>query len=168
MRRALAVLAAGAALGAACRVAPAPLTDAQRAAIADTIKQQANLFFEYDRKLDAEGLMSLMTTEPDLVWGENGMLYPSRDSLAAVARGVLGNAREVDGAWEELHVLVLGPDAAAASGRFHFRLVKQDGSSMTIEQATWTGVYQRRNGRWVVVQGNEGYPPPVMTSARRR
>ena len=57
------------------------LTAPQRAAVADTIRIQADRLIGTLGKIDR--FMALFTTEPDLVYVDNGRIYPNREALAS-------------------------------------------------------------------------------------
>ena len=161
--------AAALALLAACsptgRAAP---DEAARSAVADTITQKAALFAQMVNRRDAAAVMTLFADDRDMTYAENGMLYPSRDSLERAITALYGAQRELTFGWDELRVVPLASDAGVLLGRFHVLGLDLAGTTVRVDRGTWTGVFVRRNGRWVIVHAHESYPPPVVHRAPRR
>ncbi|NIM49961.1 MAG: DUF3225 domain-containing protein [Gemmatimonadales bacterium] len=144
-------------VAAACQPATTELTEEQRAAIADTVRQLADTFFEDFRALDFDRAMAPWASE--LVWAENGVLGANRDSLDTVWRGMFASIQEVtSGDWGEVHVKVLGPDAAVFSATFDWAGVDTSGAQIGTA-GVWTTVWLRTDEGWKIVHGHESFPP---------
>jgi ketosteroid isomerase-like protein len=140
----------------ACQPAATELTEEQRTAIADTVRQLADAFFEDFRALDIDGAMVPWASE--FVWAENGVLGTNRDSLETTWRGLFAAIREVtSGEWGEVHITVLGPDAAVFTATFDWAGVDADGAPVG-NPGVWTTVWLRTSEGWKIVQGHESYP----------
>jgi ketosteroid isomerase-like protein len=61
------------------------------------------------------------------------------------------NMRDPQWVWHDVHVDVLSRDAAVVTASYTIPHHTPAGRPHTIAGA-WTAVFQRRNGRWVVVQ----------------
>ena len=162
MRRSLvAVLALTLVLVVAAPARAQELTDTRRAALADTIRQQAEGFISALSSLRIERFMSLFTTDPDLTYVDGGRIYPSREALAKAAGGFFKGLRKAGGRWDPAHVVVLGANAAAFTGVFHADVVDTTGTAHWTDGKIWTLVYERRRGQWTIVQAHEANVPPA-------
>jgi hypothetical protein len=133
------------------------MTDAQRAAVADTVRQQTDAFIAAFNHMDASVFIEQTATIE--AFAESGTLYPSADSLARQVRGFVAGIRSLDVGWDQLHVTVLAPDAGVVTGTFHENVVDKAGKTTKFHGA-WSGVYQRRDGKWRIVQAHESYTNP--------
>ena len=88
-----AVGAAALAFAAACNRAPLPLSDAERAAIADSINQMATQmmasFATPATAASVDKMLSYYVKGDALVHAEYGMIYPSYDSLVKGVRAMI-------------------------------------------------------------------------------
>ena len=143
----------------ACQPATVELTEEQTAAIADTVRQQADAFFDAFRAIDVDRGMAPFGSE--LVWAENGVLGANRDSLVTAWRGIFAAMRQVtSGDWGEVYIKVLGPDAAVFTGSFDWTGVDTTGAPMGAT-GVWTTVWVRTTEGWKVAHGHESYTPRV-------
>jgi ketosteroid isomerase-like protein len=133
------------------------MTDVQRAAVADTIRQQTDAFIAAFNHLDPSVFVDQVASVES--FADGGMLYPSADSLASQVHSFVAGIRSLDVGWEQLHVTVLALDAGVVTGTFHENVVDKAGKTMKLHGA-WTGVYQRRDGKWRIVQGHESFTNP--------
>jgi ketosteroid isomerase-like protein len=158
----LALLAA-----AACgRAEGAPVTDAQRTAIADTLRTLIVSAYDLTRPGDAVGrLMSLYPSSGGVISASGGQVSTSRDSLEAGIRAfwenVGRNMRDPRWNWGAMHVDVLAPDAAVVTTTYRVPHLTPRGEPHVIAGA-WTAVFQRRAGRWVIVQEHLSDVPAAM------
>lgn len=128
----------------------------QRAAIADTLR----LAITHAYDLTAPGdpvtrLMSLYPAEGPVVSASGGQVITSRDTLQAGIRAfwenVGRNMQNPKWTWGAMHVDVLSPDAAALTTTYSVAHLTPRGEPHVIAGA-WTAVFQRRDGKWVIVQ----------------
>ncbi len=151
MRRWLLVLA-----GAATACAqPTELTEAQRAAVGDTIRMEADRVIAALASRQVDSLADLFTKDADFVYVDNGRIYPDNAALKAAATPFFGRVGSAGGRWDPANVLVLGPDAGAFTGVFRAQMTDTAGSPLWTDGKIWTFVYQRRAGRWQIVQAHE-------------
>jgi ketosteroid isomerase-like protein len=132
------------------------LTGAQRDAIADTLRHLIETAYDLSRPGDAVArLMSLYPPSGTVVSASGGQVSTSRDSLEAGIRAfwdnVGRNMRDPKWMWGEMHVDVLAPDAAVVTATYRVPHLTPRGSPHVIAGA-WTAVFQRRGGRWMIVQ----------------
>ncbi|MEO7455232.1 MAG: DUF4440 domain-containing protein [Gemmatimonadaceae bacterium] len=136
--------------------APGALTNAERRGIADTLR--ASITAAYDLSRPGNPVDHLMSLYPDtgrVISASGGVVTTSRDSIQAGIRAfwenVGRNMRDPRWMWDSVHVDVLSRDAAALTASYHVPHITPAGQPHVIAGA-WTAVFQRRSGRWVVIQ----------------
>ena len=134
----------------------APLTAAQRDAIADTLRTAIVAAYDLTAPGDkVERLMSLYPVTGPVVSASGGQVTTSRDSLQAGIRAfwenVGRNMRNPKWTWGAMQIDVLANDAAAVTTTYSVAHLTPRGEPHVIAGA-WTAVFQRRKGRWVIVQ----------------
>ena len=154
--RLLRLLAGTLLLGACGGRTDAPLSDRERSAIADTLRTMIVSAYDLTKPGDAVGrMMSLYPPTGDVVSASGGRVSVSRDSLVAGIRAfwtyVGQNMRDPKWTWDEMHVDVLARDAAVVTATYHVPHKTPRGDPHTIAGAM-TVAFQRRGGRWSVVQ----------------
>ncbi len=142
------------AVSTACAKAP-EFTDPQRAAVADTIRQEADRVIAALASRQVDSLADLFTKDADFVYVDNGRIYPDNAALKKAATPFFGRIGRAGGRWEPAHVLVLAPDAGAFTGVFRAEMADTAGAPLWTDGKIWTFVYQRRAGRWQIVQAHE-------------
>jgi ketosteroid isomerase-like protein len=141
------------------------LTDAQRSAIADTLRTLIVNAYDLSKPGDAVGrLMSLYPERGQVISASGGQVSTSRDSLESGIRAfwenVGRNMRDPRWTWGPMHVDVLAPDAAVVTTTYRVPHLTPRGMPHVIAGA-WTAVFQRRGGRWVIVQEHLSDVPEV-------
>ena len=150
-------LVAGAILLVACGPpTEAPMTEAERTAIADSLRTMIVSAYDLTKPGDAVArMMSLYPPTGDVVSASGGRLSVSRDSLEAGIRAfwqfVGQNMRDPKWTWDRMHVDVLARDAAVLTATYRVPHRTPRGEPHTIGGAL-TVAFQRRDGRWSVVQ----------------
>jgi hypothetical protein len=144
---------------------PSTLTTGQRAAIADTLQTMIRSAYDLKKPGDAVArLMSLYPASGPVVSASGGRVSTSRDTLAAGIRAFWNNVgrnmRDPDWQWGLMHVDVLAPGAAVVTTTYRVPHRTPMGMAHVIAGA-WTAVFQRRAGRWVIVQEHLSDVPPV-------
>jgi uncharacterized protein (TIGR02246 family) len=130
------------------------MTEMQRTAIADSVKQLAEGFVAAFRNLDPSVFVDQLAINEQHV--ENGSLHPSRDSLLAAVRSFATSLSKLAFVWDDMQVSVLAPTAAVLTGTYRETAVDKNGAQTKLRGA-WTGVYERRAGKWGIVQAHESY-----------
>ena len=143
------------------------MSDAQRAAIADTLRSMIRNAYDLKKPGDAVArLTSLYPPSGSVISASGGRVSTSRDTLVAGVRAfwenVGRNMREPDWQWGTMHVDVLDPDAAVVTTTYRVPHHTPTGAPHVIAGA-WTAVFQRRAGRWVIVQEHLSDVPPMPT-----
>jgi ketosteroid isomerase-like protein len=153
----VAVVGLGLCCLASCKpAAGSELTSAQRDAISDTLRNLIVTAYDLSKPGDAvTRLMSLYPPSGPVVSASGGQVTTSRDSLQSEIRAfwdnVGRNMRDPKWTWGGMHVDVLAPDAAAVTTTYRVPHLTPRGEPHVIAGA-WTAVFQRRGGRWVIVQ----------------
>ena len=161
-RRLAPILAAFAALGAAaCAGGSRPPSAAERRAIADTLTRRLEAAYDFSadtggrRAHVVERLMSLYPDSGRVVSAAAGRVVASRDTLQAEVRHfwewIGTNMREPRTRWGPRFVDVLSPTAAVVTTSFAIDHLTPQGQPHTIATA-WTALFEKRGGRWVIVQ----------------
>ena len=149
-----------------CSPAERPaMTEAQRTAIADTLRSLIVSAYDLSKPGDAVArLMSLYPPSGPVISASGGQVSTSRDSLYAGIRAFWDNVgkrmRDPKWTWGPMHVDVLAPDAAVVTATYRVPHLTPQGMPHVIAGA-WTAVFQRRGGRWVIVQEHLSDVPAV-------
>jgi hypothetical protein len=136
--------------------APRAMTEAQRSAIADTLRTLIVAAYDLSKPGDAVArLMSLYPPSGSVISASGGQVSTSRDTLYSGIRAfwdnVGRNMRDPKWTWGPMHVDVLAPDAAVVTTTYRVPHLTPRGMPHVIAGA-WTAVFQRRAGKWVIVQ----------------
>jgi hypothetical protein len=160
MRRPLLLAAALPHLLAACERAPAraaarPDEAARAAALTDTLVARVAVAYDLTRPDPLPYLLALYPGEGPVISATGGRVTATRAAVAAEMTGFwtrvgqyMRDPRFVVG---ERHLTVLGPDAAVLTLTYAIPHRTPENRPHTIAGA-WTAVFQRRAGRWVIVQ----------------
>lgn len=171
IRSRFALIALAAALLAACSSpastrAAADLSEAQRLALADTIRLLTDSIIGAGGRLDAAALTARFRVSAEAAYGAAGslVLHPDemRDNMARGYRALRSQRLEVI----EQRVAVLGVDAAATTGWGNFTAVDTAGTTATGVQA-FTFVWARDADGWGVVQAHFSAQMGRVVPARR-
>ena len=145
------------ALGAACgEPQHQPLDASYRKAVTDTLR--ALLVNAYDITKPGDKVARLMSLYPDsgrVISASGGQVSTTRDSLAMGIRTfwtyVGQNMQQPKWEWGPMFVDVLAPDAAVVTTTYRVPHHTPRGDPHVIAGA-WTAVFQRRGGKWVIIQ----------------
>jgi hypothetical protein len=149
---------------AACQNEPAALTDAQKAALADSAKTIVRNMVANANKLDFDSYFKDYSGDADTRYVENGALIPS---LAAFKKQYADMAPILDSLTNMVDVIdaiVLGPDAVAITMPDPF-IVKAKGRAAVKAHGVWTAIVQRRSGKLQIVQTHESWVNPESVMA---
>jgi len=161
---------------AACSMSKPPLDEMQRTALADSIEQWvAGPYVAVYQHPNVDSILAFYGSGADLAVAENGMVFPSYDSIVATTRAFWGRPGltahfTLGGA----HVNVLSREAAVVTAMLTGG-VRDSAGVETPMSAAWTAVLQRAgSGGWKIVAEHASWPPaapasePVRPAARRR
>jgi ketosteroid isomerase-like protein len=165
MRIRLATLGCFVALLAACRPATSDtLSPARRAAIADTVKQRIMAAADLSHGDVVPRLMSLYPDTGTVISASAGRVTTTRAalerSITAFWQNIGQNMRDPKWEWGEMHIDVLAPDVAVLTATYRIPHLTPRGAPHIVGGA-WTAVFQRRNGKWVIVQEHLSDFPPI-------
>jgi hypothetical protein len=128
---------------------------AESEAIADTLTMLMSEAYDFSRPGVRERLLSLYPDSGRVISAAAGRVTTDRTELDSAIgtfwQYVGQNMRDPRWAWGDVHVDVLSRDAAVVTASYTIPHHTPAGRPHTIAGA-WTAVFQRRNGRWVVVQ----------------
>ena len=143
-------------LAAACSQQRPTLTEADRSAVADTVKRIVTGVFAAASRRDAAGFVSGFAADPDanpIVW--NGVAKPTIESLRATADTLYGAIAGLETQPSgEIRAIVLAHDAAAAEVPFTFTITTKSGKRVP-GQGVATALLRKRAGAWKIVHWHE-------------
>lgn len=148
-------------LCAACSTPAPDLTDADRAALADSVRTfAANMVATIDGH-DVDGFIAYHRDGPDFAWATFGAMTPlDSHHVSMKAYFPSEQGKNVHFRLGESKVHVISRDAAVLTGIIHSTNVDSAGNPTTGHEA-WSIVVQRFDGAWKVVQAHESYPRPA-------
>lgn len=142
------------AVGCSARTA-ADMSAAEKKAIADSLKRLVVSAYDLSKPDPVKSLMSLYPTEGRVVSASGGVITTSRPELEQGIKAfwtyVGQNMKQPRWQWTSMNVDVLAPDAAVMTSTYRIPHLTPTGMNHVIGGA-WTGVFQKRGGRWVIIQ----------------
>ena len=162
-----AMLGATIALAAACG-SGTTMSAGERQAIADSISRQVKAAYDLSKPNVEQRLLSLYPPSGRVVSAAAGQMLTSRDSLAmgikAFWDNVGVNMREPKWIWDQMVIDVLAPNAAVMTARYHIPHLTPRNQPHTLGGA-WTAVFEKRDGRWYIIQEHLSDLPAMPDSA---
>ncbi len=153
----IALLAAAAMVGSfACGPrSAADMSASEKKAIADSLKRLVMNAYDLSKPDPVKSLMSLYPAEGRVISASGGVLTTTRPQLEQGIKAfwtyVGQNMRNPKWEWISMNVDVLAPDAAVMTSTYRVPHLTPTGMNHVIGGA-WTAVFQKRGGRWVVIQ----------------
>lgn len=133
----------------------ADMSAAERKAIGDSLKRLVVSAYDLSKPDPVMSLMSLYPTEGRVISASGGVMTTSRPELEKGIKAfwtyVGQNMKQPRWEWTSMNVDVLAPDAAVMTSTYRIPHVTPNGTNHVISGA-WTGVFQKRGGRWVIIQ----------------
>jgi uncharacterized protein (TIGR02246 family) len=169
--RILPVLAVAALALAACT--KPPLDEQQKTALADSVEQYvAGPFVAAFEHPNVDAILALYAPGNGVQSVEDGMVYPSRDSIEKGLRAFWGRTVSARFTLAAPQVTVLSPDAAVYTTMVTGAVQDSAGVETPMHFA-WTGVFVRVGGAWKLQAEHSSYPPapapvPAPAPARAR
>jgi hypothetical protein len=148
----------------ACQSQPTTLTEAQKAAMVDSAKAVVQRMLSNADKLDFGAYFNEYAADADARFVENGSLHPSLDEMKkayADLQPAFESLHNIPDSWD---MIVLGSDAVLITMPKHF-IFKPKGLPEYKAQSVWSGVVQRRGGKWVIVHSHESWLNPEQIMA---
>ena len=139
----------------------------ERQAIADSITRQVKAAYDLSKPNVEQRLLSLYPPSGRVVSAAAGQVLTSRDSLAmgikAFWENVGVNMRDPKWVWDQMIVDVLAPNAAVMTARYHIPHLTPRNQPHVLGGA-WTAVFEKRDGRWYIIQEHLSDLPSVPDS----
>lgn len=127
-----------------------------RRAIEEAVKQAA---WQHLRSEDAKSALGWYL--PDAIVASQGALYPSFEHFAEDTRDFYADLQQVDLAvWDEIHVQVLGEDAAVLTATVRWSSTDNAGVRTDLK-GVWTAVFVRTADCWRICARHESFVPQV-------
>jgi len=133
----------------------ADMSAAEETAIADSLKRLVVSAYDLSKPDPVKSLMSLYPNEGRIISASGGAVTTTRPQLEQGIRAfwtyVGQNMRSPKWEWTSMNVDVLAPDAAVMTSTYRVPHLTPTGMNHVIAGA-WTAVFQKRGGRWVIIQ----------------
>jgi len=146
------------------------MSPAERRGVAAAIEQEVKAAYDFSKPDVERRLLSLYPDTGRVVSAATGRVLTSRDSVAAGIRyfwqNVGVNMRNPHWIWDQMVIDVLAPDAAVMTATYHIPHLTPKGEPHVLGGA-WTAVFQRRGGRWLIVQEHLSDLPPQMAMSMK-
>ncbi len=163
--------AAAIALAGACSRPPQPLSDAEKAALADSVgKVATEMFASVSRNPSADNVLSYYARGTDLVIVEAGSIFPTYDSIVKDMRATYRPGMKVTAELALQRAVVLDRDVVVLAGLLSGSMQDSTGPAMAFRGFAWTAVYHRTADGWKIAAETSAPPPPAPappTPARR-
>jgi hypothetical protein len=133
----------------------ADMSSGEKTAIADSLKHLVVAAYDLSKPDVVERLMSLYPTEGRVISASGGVVTTTRAQLQEAIQAfwtyVGQNMKQPHWEWTSMAVDVLAPDAAVMTSTYRVPHLTPMGMNHVIGGA-WTAVFQKRNGKWVIIQ----------------
>jgi hypothetical protein len=133
----------------------ADMTSAEQRAIADSLKKLVVSAYDLSKPDPVKSLMSLYPDSGRVISASGGVITTTRPQLEQGIKAfwtyVGQNMKNPKWEWTSMNVDVLAPDAAVMTSTYRVPHLTPTGMNHVIGGA-WTAVFQKRGGRWVVIQ----------------
>lgn len=151
---------------AGCSKAPTPMTDAERAALADSVSQVATRWLtSLATKPTVEKFYSQFVRGNDLVHAQYGMIFPTYDSLMTVASAFFKPLTSLNVTFAQKRLTVLDRDVVVMTTMVTGTM-KDSAGKETPMQLAWTAAWHRTPDGWKVAADHESMAPPAPTPAK--
>jgi hypothetical protein len=131
------------------------MSSSERQAIADSLKKVVVGAYDLSKPDPVGSLMSLYPTSGRVISASGGVVTTTRPELEKGIRAfwtyVGQNMKQPRWEWTSMNVDVLAPDAAVMTSTYRVPHLTPMGMNHVIAGA-WTAVFQKREGRWEVIQ----------------
>ena len=131
------------------------MSAAEKKAIADGLKHLVVNTYDLTKPDPVKRLMSLYPDEGRVISASGGVTTTTRPQLQQAIQAfwtyVGQNMRQPRWEWTSMTVDVLAPDAAVMTSTYRVPHLTPMGMNHVIGGA-WTAVFQKRGGKWVIIQ----------------
>lgn len=146
----------------------AELTDEQAAQVQREVLATLREAYDLSKPNPVERMMSLYPTTVRVISANTGRAMTSRDSIGAAVsqfwQAVGVNMKQPRFEWVETFVDVLSPTSAVVTATYRIPHLNPNNEPHTLGGAM-TVVFQKRDGKWVVIQEHLSDTPQGMTAA---
>jgi hypothetical protein len=133
----------------------ANMSAAEKNAIADSLKHLVVSTYDLSKPDPVNRLMSLYPADGRVISASGGVTTTTRPELQKAIQAfwiyVGQNMRQPRWEWTSMTVDVLAPDAAVMTSTYQIPHLTPMGMNHVIGGA-WTAVFQKRGGKWVIIQ----------------
>lgn len=131
------------------------MSPVEKKAIADSLKRLVVNAYDLSKPDPVKSLMSLYPDSGRVISASGGVITTTQPQLEQGIKAfwtyVGQNMKSPKWEWTSMNVDVLAPDAAVMTSTYRVPHLTPTGMNHVIGGA-WTAVFQRRGGRWVVIQ----------------
>lgn len=106
--------------------------------------------------MNPDKAIELWDSSKDLMFAENGEFFPDRDSIYNYLKEFYKTTISMNVEWKDRIVIPLSQNSASMSGNFNAHAVFKAGEVFDIN-SKFTGVFVRKNGKWVLIHGHESF-----------
>ena len=142
-----------------------------KTAVADSAKAVVQRVLDNASKLDFEAAFSNYSADADARFTENGISYYSLAAMKDAYHELIPSFEINQNNIKSWDIMVVDNEAAMVTIPIHAKLKVKDRDAIEIDYV-WSGLVQKRNGKWLVVQSHESwvnadkamaslFPPPV-------
>ena len=131
------------------------MANSEKRMIADSLKHLVVATYDLSKPDPVSRLMSLYPTDGRVISASGGVMTTTRPQLQQAIQAfwtyVGQNMQQPRWEWTSMTVDVLAPDAAVMTSTYRIRHLTPMGMNHVIGGA-WTAVFQKRGGKWVIIQ----------------
>lgn len=106
--------------------------------------------------MNPDKAIELWDSSKDMMFAENGEFFPDRDSIYNYLKEFYKTTTSMNVEWKQRAVIPLSQNSASMSGNFNAHAVFKSGEVFDIN-SKFTGVFVRKNGKWVLIHGHESF-----------
>ncbi len=153
--RAVALLCVIGAVAAGCAADPAPMTAADRAAIAEEVGAALDAFADAERARDLDAMLSFL--DPSFYMYGDGVRV-DYDTVVAGMRATIPTLQRFETTWSDIEVNVVAPDYAFVTMIFR-DAIPDDAGVTTRARGPNTFVWRRVEGQWRIIYVDADHYP---------
>ena len=135
------------------------VSDEQRAAIEVTIRVLTDELVAASEQVDVDRVFAKCSDAHDAGFIDNGVFYPSLDSLLAAFRTGFSRLRRQEIEVSETRVSVLAPNVAVLTAHGYGTATQTDDQTFESPFA-WTFVFVKEGDNWRIVHSHQSFPLP--------
>ena len=139
-----------------CQKQTTTLTAVQKSQIEDSTKEVLQKILENCDKLDFNTAFQFHSENSDARYIENGAIFPSLDQMKEAYNQLEASLELVENTVDSWDILVLAKDVVSFTLPIHIRFKVKDLPEYK-GQYVWSGILQKQNGAWMMVQTHESY-----------